>query len=724
MPMTDDDIARAVEAFAKEAIAFSDERSADRIRAMEYYDGVMKDTPNDADRSAVVSRDFRAATKKVLPAIVRTILGSDKVVEFAPVGEGDEPKAEQATDYMNSVVLLETNGHAEIHDAVHDALRLRNGLLKWWWDETTDIRVTRHSGLDQAAFAELAKDDDVEVLEYGKADDGTISATLRRKFVRKSARLACIPNEEFFISPDALCIEDATFVAHNQKLKRYQLVAMGYDKETVAELKSHTGNNDQQSERDTRTGKHDASRRADQIKDAQEIDYWECFVRLDADDDGIAELRRVVFAGGWSATEMLENDYADEAPFSDVVIERKPHEWEGRALFDDVEDIQRVKTVLTRHTLDNLYWQNNQQPIIQEDSVTNPDSVYNPKFGMPIKVRGGTDVRAAIGYNTVPFIANHSFEMLAYMDDMLTDRTGISDASGGLPADALQNMTAKASAIFEQQSLSQIDLMVRTVAEGLRRAFRGMLKLIIQHQDKARTVRLRDQWIEFDPRSWNADMDASVNVGLGAGTRERDMLAMQLVMTMQEKLLAGFGPDNPFVKPDNLYNAASKYIEAAGLRTPSLYITRPDPAEVQQKLQAAASQPSPEQVKAEAQIKINQAKVEADLQAKQNEAMLNAQMDRERMAVDANKEREQRDADLIVKQAEMQNQIAVVDREAQHKLAHDLTVLNAEQGFERERMAHESAMNADKLAVQREGNYQKADQARASLNAKSKAPDA
>jgi hypothetical protein len=52
------------------------------------------------------------------------------------------------------------------------------------------------------------------------------------------------------------------------------------------------------------------------------------------------------------------------------------------------------------------------------------------------------------------------------------------------------------------------------------------LKLIIQHQDQPRTVRLRGKWVEFDPRTWNVDMDATVNTGLGAGTRERDMMMM------------------------------------------------------------------------------------------------------------------------------------------------------------------------------------------------------
>ncbi|WP_422653421.1 portal protein [Ensifer sp.] len=117
------------------------------------------------------------------------------------------------------------------------------------------------------------------------------------------------------------------------------------------------------------------------------------------------------------------------------------------------------------------------------------------------------------------------------------DRTGISDASSGMAPDALQNMTAKATALVEQAGIGQTELMVRTFAQGLRRVFKGLLGLTIKHQDRPRAVRLRGKWVTFDPRNWNAGMDATVNTGLGAGTRERDMLMIQMIQQLQEKLL-------------------------------------------------------------------------------------------------------------------------------------------------------------------------------------------
>src|SRR5690606_34727058 len=91
---------------------------------------------------------------------------NDQIVEYQPVGEGDEDTAEQATDYINFVALPECKGRTAIQDAIHDAVLLRNGIIKWWHDEITDVKVSLHTGLDETALALLVNDENVEVLEH------------------------------------------------------------------------------------------------------------------------------------------------------------------------------------------------------------------------------------------------------------------------------------------------------------------------------------------------------------------------------------------------------------------------------------------------------------------------------------------------------------------------------------------------------------------------------
>lgn len=666
----------------REAERHADALAEDRVRALEYYRGEMKDTPSDEGRSKMVKRVVRAHIKKVLPSISRTILGSDQVVEFQPGGEGDEEGAAQASDYINFVVLRESGAEQAIHDAIHDALLLRNGILKWWWEEKQAVKISSHSGLPDDAFAALAGDDGVEVLEHTEREETTQEGPvlvhdcrIRRAYTERCARAAAVPRERFLIHPDAVRLDDSLLTGEKTEMRRSDLIAMGYDRELVDTLPL---SDDDKYEEDSR---RDVTSRTDEAQRANDpVDYYDLYIRIDMDGDGIAEQRHMCFAGGLTEKNLLLDEECDEVQFADICVMRQPHQWEGISLADDLMDLQRAETVLMRQTLDNIYWSNNPQPVVQKDAIEDMDAVYNPEFGKPIVVKAGFDAKTAVSYNTVPFVADKSFSMLEYLDGEATDRTGVSDASAGLAPDALQNMTAKASAMIEQAGIGQAEMMVRTVANGLERFFGGLYRMIVRHQDVPRTVRLRNEWVQFDPRHWDADMDVVVNVGLGAGTRERDMMMMQIVMTAQKELLAGFGPNNPFVKPDNLWNALSKMVESAGLKTPSLYFTEPDPEEVQAMLKAQANKPDPETMKIQAQKEIEAAKAQGNVV----------------------KEKAQMEADLMTKRADIEADARRQANELQSKV-----VLQAnELAWEREKFGMELAMRREEAKAQREADAQ------------------
>lgn len=671
----DDNAISQVAQMVREAEKHADDMSKDRIRAIEYYRGEMKDTPSDKGRSAMVTRDVRAQIKKVLPSVMRTLLGSSNLGEYLPSQEGDEQGAEQATDYVSEIVAQETNLRRQIEDALHDALLLRNGILTWYWEEKTTVRTSYHTGLSDGALTELVGADDVEVLEHtayeemidtpeGPMPVAVHDVRIKRTSTEGNIRVDAVPREQFLIHADATSIADASVCGRVVKVTRSDLVAMGYDRESINGLQMSSEDDEDAERRDYVTDTDEAHR------PNEPIDYYDVFVRFDADGDGIAELHHMCFAGGLGENNLLVDDECDEVQFCDIKVMAQAHQWEGISLADDLMDIQRAKTVLLRQTLDNLYWQNNPQPLMQKGAIANEDAVFNPEFGLPIKVNQGMDVRAALGFNSIPFVAEKSFGMLAYLDEEATERTGISDASSGLAPDALQNMTAKASAMIEQAGIGQTELMVRTAAEGMRALFRGILRLLVRHQDRPRTVRLRGEWVEFDPRHWNAEMDFEVNTGLGAGTRERDMQMMQIVMGLQEKLLAAFGAaNNPYVKPENLWESISKMVEAAGLKSPRVYFSEPDEQEIAALLEAQQNQPNPEMQKAQAQMQVEQMK--AQMKAKTDQA--SAQIDAQRAQEDARLDREKAESEMQLAREKMaaETQLAREKMQAEFELARE-----------------------------------------------------
>ena len=260
--MSDEALTKLVGTLVKDCENYRDQLSVDRVKAMEYFDGEMKDVPVDDNRSKVVSRDVRSAITKVLPSVTRVILGNDKIVQYEPVGEGDEEKAEQASDYINYVVFPESDGYEAVQDAVYDALKLRNGIIRWWYDKRIQVTVSEHTGLDEDALVQLVKDDDVEVLEQDQeaqqveGPDGQLvsqviyNVKIRRRSERGITRLAAVPLEEFLVHPDALDVDESPIVGINQRLRRSDLVAMGYDRKKIDELPVSGRDSDKDEDRD------------------------------------------------------------------------------------------------------------------------------------------------------------------------------------------------------------------------------------------------------------------------------------------------------------------------------------------------------------------------------------------------------------------------------------------------------------------------------------------
>jgi hypothetical protein len=153
-----------------------------------------------------------------------------------------------------------------------------------------------------------------------------------------------------------------------------------------------------------------------------------------------------------------------------------------------------------------------------------------------------------------------------------------------------------------------------------------------------------------------------------------------------------------YVTPDNLYNAISKMVEAAGLRTVGLYFSKPEPEQIKQAIQQQASQPSPEQVKADAAKELEQIRTQGKIQVEGFKVQAKQQETVAKIQADASKEREQRDADLATNMAEMDRQSAIDGQ----KIEADTLNNEADRQIEREGMALNYQMHREKIESQEE----------------------
>ncbi|WP_455296449.1 portal protein [Brucella pituitosa] len=697
--MDEGQLASLVRSGIDDAVSYDNtELSKQRGKAIEYFRGEMNDVPSQAGRSRVTSHDLSDAIGWILPGLMRVFTASDTIACYEPQNPNDEPFAKQATDYINYVFMRECDGYRTLSQGFHEGLLFGNGIWKHWWDQSVKYETLDYTGLDEIAFTTLVMDEDVELLQHTQnvdietvIDEASgqevqqeyITHDCKIKKVCERGRLVVcsIPPEEYLIERGAKSIEDARFHCHRSLRTRQSLIDDGFDRKKVMNLSSGEtlDTTDEQNARWNRINPVRNTSETDPLM--VEIEVYEAYLRCDYDNDGYAEWRKVVMAGTGESSSVLANDeWSDEVPFSDAVPMPEPHRWNGRSLFDELEDVQKVKTVLLRQTLDNLYLSNNPQREAVENQIKNPDELINPTFGGVI----WTKQQGSVNDIAVPFVADKSYNMLGYMDELSEKRTGVSRQSMALDPDALQNQTASGQMMAQSAAYAKVELYARNIAEmGLKRLFRCLLKLIVRHQDRPRMIRLRDQWVEMDPRSWNANMDVNVSVGLGSGSRDRDLAILQQIAAKQELIIAQGGPNNGIVTLEQYANTLRKTVETAGIRNPDSYYSEITQDKLQEMQQSQQQQPNPEVEKAQAQIQIEQQKAQAQAQLEQQKAAAAIETQRQKNAMDLQASREK---------AELELQLMREKAAAELELARQKSIQDAQ--LRREEMMLEAELTA------------------------------
>lgn len=703
--MTEEEIGALVQAEIAGAIEY--DRSdflKDRVRAIEYYRGEMKDLPAEEGRSTVTTHDVQDTIGWMLPGLMRVFFSAEHLGQYEPQKPNDEPAARQATDYVNYVVLRECDGYQVFWDVFHDALLHANGVVKHWWDKTPKIETHSVSGLTDDQLAMLLQDDDVEVIEHSVDDSypemGELhSLKFNHTYKGGCLKIAACPPEEFLIDKRARDIETARFCGHRTLKSRSDLIEMGLSRDDVDALPTFGSLSHDRVElaRREQVGAFVSPPGMD--KSTEEVEVIECYVLLDKDGDGVAERLRVVMGGGGSTKVLDWEVWESEVPFTDFVSERVPHRWQGRSVFNDTEDVQRVKTVLLRQFLDNMYQSNIPDRVVDETRVQNPDALYDRQIGNVIRVKG--DPNTAVTNSIVPFVAKEALTGLDYMDQMIERRTGVSRSTMALDLEALQNQSATAVNASQSAAYSKIELIARNFAEmGFKRFFRCVLKLLVENQDRPKTIRLRDQWVDMDPRGWNADMDFNVNVGLGSGSRDRDVGLLMQIAAKQELIMAQMGPVNPVCDMEKYATTLRKLVEMAGLRNPDTFFGEVNQQTMQQFAQAQGQKPDPkvEAEKAKIQIEGQKAQAQAGLEREKASASIETQRQKNELDMQAMREKSAMDMQIAREKAEFDRQQKREDAVLNAQLRREEMMLEAE--ITREA----NAINAQVAAKQADAN--------------------
>lgn len=647
MPKLDDDeFEKILDSQINEAAQWQEEQFRDeRERNYRYYLG--EGAPGPAGRSQAVSWDVYETIESALPDLIEIFLSGENVGEFEPVGAEDEAFAEQATDYINYILLKQNPGFLIFNTWIKDALLSKIGIVRAYWAECEKVTVKEYKAIDEDQLTLLLDTDEAEVKERTSYDDpeelkmrekarealNTLAPNVRAQVqavldmpvrqvldvkiqtTRKKGRVYIdnVQPENFVITPRAKTMAGADIVGEMKSMSRSDMREAGYEDADVDDVQSFGSVIDQDAgiaqvangEQD-----YDLVNYVSPDDSTEEVQVFDGFIRLDYDGDGIAEWRRVV-RGGNRTLLNEESEGPDFVVMSPILI---PHRLVGMALADSVAPIQDTSTAMMRQYIDSLMLANNPRTGVLDGAV-NLDDLLNNRIGGIVRMKS----LGAVAPLQTTNVADSALQGIEFMDTRRESRTGITRYNQGLDADSL-NKTATGVTKIMSAGDARKKMMARIMAEtGVKDLFRLLLRLVTDNQDKPATIRLRNAWVQVDPSPWSPEMDVTIETGQGTGDKSQIIGVLQGILAVQKEAM---GTGAPVSTWKNVYNTLSQIVKLAGLKSVDKYFT--DPETATQQPTGGTGQESPEAALAQAQVKAaeltlqgKQLQIQADMQAKQ-----------------------------------------------------------------------------------------------------------
>ena len=666
-PLDEDRVANIISQEISDAETFRGTTiTHEQADALDYYYG--RPLGNEVeDRSQVILTDVRDTIEWIMPTLMKLFFGSRSVIRYVPREEGDIDWARQCTKYAQYLIRSGNTGFMLFHDWFKDALLEKLGVVTVFFEEKERKELERYAQLTQEEMDALLSEEGVELVGYEEStrtvpaleaveEAGAPPVTpgpmppgapemmpqmpmppevpeepeepeeisefdvhIRRITPQRSIRMVGVPQEEFLVAARARVVDDdCPFVARRLRVTYSDLVGMGIPRDIIDNLPANEGIEYSRNYTERREDESSVPHQSYDRQDWASRETWltECYIRIDEDGDGYAELRRILVAGD-TGLKILEDDEATHIPFATLCPVPVPHKLYGLSWADLIMDLQRIRSTLLRQILDNVYLTNNQRYAVVEGEVEIEDLLTTSPGGV-VRMTAPNMVEPLAQTPLGP----GALSMMEYLHGVKEDRTGITRYNQGSDASSLNQTATGISAIMEAANL-RIEMIARIFAEtGVKRLFEQLLYVMRENPIKDEVLRITDdEWVEMNPEMWKANLDVEVEVGLGTSQSAVRVDNMMMLHDLQQRVMQF---DGRMVSPENAYAVLERIPEAMGFSTEGLFFNKPDFDE-----DPPAPDPDPKLLEVQMQQEIEKAKIQIELdtlQFRRDQAMLEKQM--------------------------------------------------------------------------------------------------
>lgn len=548
-----------------------DKIEQDRKAALDYY--FQRPRGDEvAGASKVVSGDLSAMVEATL-AQMMDAFADDAIAEFNAFDKADEYQAKLESDVVQHYVMAKNNGFLHFLEAIKDGLLMRNAIMKVWVEDRS--RVVRRRFREVAVeaipqFLDTPQGIEVDLRRYDP-EEGVLDVRIVQR--DRVFRLEAVPLENFMVvdSWDRLDLQAVPFCAERHLDTRSDLVEFGFPKEKVDALAAW--NNDAKVSENARSVRSHQENRVGIDKSQDIVEWYEAYVLIDHDGDGISERRMIAFSEKDSV--VLANRPQRLVPYAAGTAIVNPHRFIGISLYDKLKQIQDVSTGLQRGLLDNVTAINKPR-VAYLDGLVNVDDLDNGRVNGSVRVRKSVgNVQQAISAIIIPDASQGILQNLEYMRslrsemggaalDLATGQMQLNDRLGSQGLD-------RAYSVMEQLA----SLMTKTMAASLiRSTFLLAHATLRENFDQPTPIKFSGRWIAQVPAEWPERDSLTVKVGASPGDRQRRSMALEKLATFQEGM-ARQGMDEVIVNLESFYTLALDWCRANGIRNPEQYFIDP-----------------------------------------------------------------------------------------------------------------------------------------------------
>ena len=574
----------------------SSDLTRERLRSTYEFAGVPHMHLAPQGVSTIVDTSTTEVVEGYTAVLSDLFLNNQKIGRFVPYDDtpGAFKAAHEASMLTNYCIFKQNNGWELLQSWMKSALLWKNAVIRWDYVEDYDYKIEEYEEISQEALDNLLSDDDVELigdLEFeNKFSEGSgdplggqepdanlvyVNVRIRRTIDKSRVKLENIPPESFRISRNAKSIDDAEFIGIQVDMTRSEIRKMWPDVADNIEDWDELGNseswlgNARYSEdiaaRKFVTGQEywqGSSSIGDQLfplEANREITVTECWIHVDRDGDGIAELKHFIIAG----TTILFEEDVDMIPLASICPIDIPYEFYGLSMADFTRSSTLASTAILRGFVENTYL-TNYAPKLADPNVVDFSALQNMKPKQIIPTNGNP--AAAVQPLPAETISTGTVPLLEHLQLIKEQATGMSKAAQGL------NDTLYVSGNSEQklqavQSASQkrIQHIARRFAEtGFKRMIAGVYATMRTCMKTKVSMYQGGVFTTVNPSDLPMRMDVEIMLDIGENSnanmiQKYGKLGAEILPALNQQ-----GAGN-VIKPEAPAVLATKLVEALGL---------------------------------------------------------------------------------------------------------------------------------------------------------------